>query len=81
MDLVGVGIFLLALKYLEVAPVSNWSWLVCLIPFGLAMVWWAWADGTGYTKKKAMEREDSRKKERIEKQKIAMGTLMPKKKK
>lgn len=81
MYLVGVGILLLVLKYLEVAPVAAWSWLVCLIPFGLAMIWWAWADGTGYTKKKAMEREDARKQERIEKQKIAMGTIMPKKRK
>ena len=81
MYLVGVGFVLLLLKYLEIAPVASWGWLTCLIPFGAAIVWWAWADGTGYTKKKAMEREDARKKERIEKQKIAMGTIMPKKKK
>jgi small Trp-rich protein len=24
------------------------------------VVWWAWADASGYTKKKAMERDDKR---------------------
>jgi small Trp-rich protein len=79
MYLVGIGVVLLLLKYLEIGPPANWSWLVILAPFGLAIAWWAWADATGYTKRKAMEREDARKAARIEKNKIAMGTIMPKK--
>ena len=51
-----------------------------LIPFPLAVAWWAWADSTGYTKKKEMNKMDLRKKERIEKQRVAMG-MLPKKRK
>ena len=81
MYLVGLGLALLLLKYLETGPTANWDWWVCLVPFGLAVAWWAWADSTGWTKKKAMERENARKQARIDKQKIAMGVLQPRKKK
>ncbi|MDR7376666.1 small Trp-rich protein [Rhodoferax ferrireducens] len=74
----GIGIVLLALKYLAMGPVAEWSWWVVLSPFGLAMVWWWWADATGYTKRKVMEREDKRKQARIDKSREAMG-LKPKK--
>jgi small Trp-rich protein len=69
----GLGLILLALKYLEIGPVALWSWWVVLAPFGLAVAWWAWADWSGYTKKKAMDRENARKQARIEKQRDAMG--------
>ena len=79
MYFLGLGIVLLVLKYLEIAPVVAWSWWMVLAPFGLAMAWWAWADSSGYTKRKAMEREDARKKARIDRQKEAMGMLSSKK--
>lgn len=81
MYLVGLGVALLLLKYLEIGPTAKWDWWICLIPFALAVAWWAWADSTGWTKKKAMERENDRKKARIDRQKVAMGVLQPKKKK
>ena len=59
MYLLGIGIVLLLLKYLEIAPVAAWSWWVILSPFGLAVAWWAWADSTGYTKRKVVEREEA----------------------
>ena len=74
MYLLGLGIVFLVLKYLEIGPVAAWSWLIVLLPFGLAVVWWAWADATGYTKRKAMEREEKRRLARIEKSRVAMGT-------
>ena len=40
--------------------------------------WWAWADWSGYSKKKAMERMDKRKQDRIDKQRSALG-IGPKK--
>jgi small Trp-rich protein len=73
MYLLLVGIILLAMKYLEVGPVAMWSWWVVLAPFGLAVVWWTWADWSGYTKKKAIERENARKKARIDKQREQLG--------
>jgi small Trp-rich protein len=62
------------LHLLEVGVVATWSWLVVLSPFGLAVVWWAWADWSGYTKKKAMDKMDKRKQARIDKQREAIGT-------
>ena len=68
-----LGIILLLLKYLEIGPVAAWSWYTVLAPFGLAALWWAWADWSGYTKRKAMEKEDAKKIARINKAKEAMG--------
>ena len=66
------GIVLLAMKYLEFGPVALWPWWVVLSPFGLAVAWWAWADASGYTKRKAMDKMDKRKQDRINKQRSAM---------
>jgi len=79
MYLLGLGLVLLALKYLEVDPVAAWSWWLVMAPFGLAVAWWAWADSTGFTKRKAMERENRRRDARIEASREALG-MLPKKK-
>ena len=68
-----LGVVLILLKYLEVGPVANWSWWWVLAPFAVAAAWWAWADATGYTKRKAMEKMEQKKKDRIEKQREALG--------
>lgn len=78
MYLLGLGILLSLLKYLEVGPVAAWDWWWVLSPFALTLLWWAWADSTGYTKRKAMEKMDLRKKTRIDRQKDALG-MRPKK--
>ena len=78
MYLLGLGIILLLMKYLEIGPVATWTWWAVLTPFGLAAVWWWWADWSGYTKRKAVEREDARKKARIDKSREQLG-LGPKK--
>lgn len=75
MYFLGLGIVLLAMKYLEIGPVAMWSWWWVLSPFALAVAWWAWADASGYTKRKAMDREDERRKARVDKNKAAIGTL------
>ena len=73
MYLLGIGIVLILLKYLEIGPDAAWSWLWVLAPFGLAVAWWSWADATGYTKRKAMDRMDKRKQERLDKNREALG--------
>ena len=78
MYLLGLGLVLLLLKWAGVGPVAGWAWWVVLAPFGLAMLWWAWADASGYTKRKAMEREAARKAARIDRQRDALG-LNPRK--
>ena len=75
MYFLGLGLVLLAMKFLELGPVAVWDWWVVLAPFGLAVAWWAWADSSGYTKKKAMDVEDARRKARIDKNREAIGTL------
>jgi len=79
MYLLGLGLVLLVMKYLAIGPVATWSWWLVLLPFGLAVLWWAWADKSGYTKRKAMEREDRRRLDRIDKNRSALG-ILPKKK-
>jgi small Trp-rich protein len=75
MYFVGLGLALLLMKYLALGPVANWSWLWVLSPFALAVAWWAWADASGYTKKRAMERENERKAVRILKNRENTGSL------
>ena len=73
MYLLALGIILLLLKFLEIGPVAAWSWWAVLAPFAGAAVWWAWADWSGYTKRKAMERHELRKQERVDRQRKAIG--------
>ncbi len=75
MYFLGLGLVLLLMKYLEIDPVAAWSWLLVFAPFGLAVAWWAWADATGYTKRRAMEVEQARVKARVDKNRAAMGNF------
>lgn len=69
----GLGLLALALKYFEIGMVATWSWWIVLSPFAMAVAWWAWADSSGYTKRKIVERENRRKQERIDRQRNNMG--------
>ena len=75
MYFVGLGLLLMLLKYLEMGPVATLSWMWVLSQFAMAVAWWAWADASGYTKKRAMERENERKNARILKNRENIGTL------
>jgi small Trp-rich protein len=74
-----IGVIGLLLKYLEIGPVATLDWWIVLIPFGLAVLWWWWADASGYTKRKEMDKMDKRKQDRIDKQRDAMGMLKKRK--
>ena len=73
MYMLGVAILLTLLKYLEIGPVAQWPWWWILVPYGITAVWWVWADSTGYTKRKAVEKMEAKKKARIEKHKEDLG--------
>lgn len=79
MYLLLIGIVGLVMKYLEIDPVAAWSWWVVLSPFALAVAWWAWADASGYTKQKEIDKMAKRKQDRIDKQRDAMGMLKKRK--
>ena len=73
MYLLGIGLILLAMKYLEYGPVAQWEWMYVLSPFGLAVLWWWWADWSGYTKRTAVEKENKKRQARIDKSKESLG--------
>jgi small Trp-rich protein len=75
MFLVVTGVVLLAMKWMEFAPVANWPWWSVFTPFIAAVVWWAIADWSGYTARQTMKREEARKQARIDRNKENMGTL------
>ncbi|MDR2991695.1 MAG: TIGR04438 family Trp-rich protein [Burkholderiaceae bacterium] len=52
-----LGVALLVMKWQALGPVAQWPWWVTLTPFALTVVWWFWADWSGYTQRKAMQRE------------------------
>ena len=68
-----VGIVLLLLKIAEIGPVADWSWVWVLLPFGLAVAWWGFADSTGLTQRRAIRKMDERKEKRRETQMEALG--------
>lgn len=68
-----IGILLVAMKFAEFGPVANWSWIWVLLPFGLAAVWWAFADSTGITQKRAIRKMEERKLARRERDMKALG--------
>ena len=68
-----LGLLLLLMKYFQFGFVADWSWWWVLSPFALAAAWWAWADSTGYTKRKAMEKMDQKKQDRLQRQRELLG--------
>ena len=70
-----LGLLGVALKFLEIGFVASWSWWVVLSPFALAVAWWAWADASGYTKRKVVEKENQRRQDRIDRQRSNLGML------
>ena len=76
MYFLGLGLLLLAGKYLEISPVVNWSWMWVLSPFGAAVLWWWWADSSGYTIKEQEKKIEARKQARINRNKEALGMPM-----
>jgi small Trp-rich protein len=70
---VAIGVLLVLLKLVGVAPIGEWAWWWILAPFAAAALWWAWADSSGLTQKKAMKRMEERKEARREKALEGLG--------
>jgi len=67
MYLLALAVLLVLLKILGVSPIGDWSWWGVLLPFPLVAIWWAIADASGLTKKRADEREEARRLARMRK--------------
>lgn len=83
MWLVGIGVLMLVMNIGGIGPVGNWTWQshwwALLLPFGLAFVWWMWADHSGWTQRKAMAKMDAKRAARRQKDLDALGLQSPRK--
>lgn len=68
-----IGCLLLGMKMLETGFAAAWSWWIILLPFGLAVLWWSFADSIGLTRKREMDKLEERKEERRRRQMDALG--------
>jgi small Trp-rich protein len=65
-----VGVILVGLNLAGIGPVAQWNFVT---PFLLAWAGWAWADASGMTRRREMERDAERKAERRRRNISAMG--------
>ena len=73
MAFVIVGVLLIVMKLAAFGPVADLGWGWILLPFGLAVAWWGFADASGLTQRRAMKRMDDRKEERRQRQVKNLG--------
>jgi small Trp-rich protein len=64
MYMVLLGVILLILKLAEFGAVGAWSWWIILSPFAVAVVWWAWADSSGWTKQREVDKMEQKRQQR-----------------
>jgi small Trp-rich protein len=77
MALVWLGVLGLVLKWLEIGPLTQWSWWSVLVPFALAVVWWALSDALGFTARARQKREDDQRDRRRRNTVEALGRKTP----
>lgn len=68
-----LGVLLVAMKLADLGFVVAWSWWWVLSPFAAAAAWWMYADSSGLTKKREMDKLENKKLERRRKNMEAMG--------
>lgn len=65
-----LGVLLIVLNLLGIGPPANWTWNLFgdlwkfLLPFLMAIAWWAWADASGYNKRREIEKMEEKKQNR-----------------
>lgn len=73
MPMVIIGVLLGAAWLAGIAPISELDWWWLLLPFGAAVAWWAFADSTGVTQRRAMQKMEDRKVERRQRAMVHLG--------
>lgn len=81
-----VGVLMIVLNLAGIGPTAGWTWDISLengaiqgdlwkfiLPFVLAVAWWAWSDASGMTRKREMLKDENRKAERRRKNVEALG--------
>ena len=67
-----IALLLTVLRFLEVGPLAGLSWWWLLVPYGLTVAWWSFADATGLTQRRVVDQEEARRLKRIERNKQAL---------
>ena len=67
------GVVALIWNYWRIGLVADSSWWWVMALFALAVAWWSFADSSGYTKRKEMEKMDAKKQARLDRQKEPLG--------
>jgi small Trp-rich protein len=73
MPLVIVGVLLLAAWWADFGPFGQLPWWVVALPFAGAVAWWQFADSTGWTQRRAMDKMEKRKQDRRDRAMEALG--------
>ncbi|GMV47714.1 MAG: hypothetical protein AMXMBFR66_31120 [Pseudomonadota bacterium] len=68
-----VGVLLLVAKLADLGPFGAWSWWIVLAPFAIAALWWQFADSSGLTKRREIDKLERRKQERRAQAMEALG--------
>lgn len=73
MPMVIVGVLLLIAHLADFGPFGTWPWWAIALPFVVAMVWWSFADNSGWTQRRVMDKMERKKADRREKALDALG--------
>jgi small Trp-rich protein len=75
MPMLIIGVLLLIARWAEFGPFATMSWWWVALPFAAAVLWWEFADSSGLTKRREIEKMEERKRERREKamENLGMG--------
>jgi len=73
MPLVLVGTLLLIAHLADFGPFGSWPWWAIAAPFAGAVAWWSFADNSGWTQRRVMDKMERKKAERREKALDALG--------
>ena len=73
MPLVVIGVLLLLAHMADFGPFGAWPWWAIGAPFLGAVLWWWFADSSGWTQRRAMNKMEQKKIERREKALDALG--------
>ena len=74
-----IGLLMIVLHFAGIGPSAAWNWEFTgdlwkfAAPFVFAAIWWAWADASGYNKRREMEKMEAKRQARREANLEALG--------